>query len=215
MKKIIIISNDSFGLDIKRIIFAINANCVKLGVAEPYSLQGFIVESNTEECVRRELSPCLGEIDQWIPKEGEVFAIGIVEPHIKKEVVEKMKAKGAVFETLRAPWVLAHKDFQFPEGSIIAAQSVMDSARIGKYVILFHAMIGFDALVEEYSSIMAYANITTAHIGKRVLFYDNAVVISKTINDDAIVYPNSVVIKEVKEGTVVAGNPAKRIKERI
>ena len=158
------------------------------------------------------LSPYLGSIDEWQPSEDEIYALGIREPHHKKQAVEMLKAKGAKFETLWAPWVMAHLDFQFPEGCIIAAQSIMDSARIGNFVTLFNSMIGFDAIVEDYSSIMSYSNITTAHIGKRVYIEDNAVVIGKTINDDAVVKANSVVGKEVKAGTTVSGNPARKIK---
>ena len=212
MKNVIIICNDSFGLDIKRIVLAINDYWKQQGWGVPYKIKGYIGDEQIPDNLKKQLFPYLGNVDQWIPDENEYYAMGIVDPHKKKEAVEKLKAKGARFETLWAPWGMAHLDFPFPEGCIVAAQSVMDSAKIGKFVTLFHSMVGFDAVVDDYSSIMAYANITTAHIGECVYFGDNAVVIGKTVNNHSVVLPNSVVIKEVKEGTTVAGNPARRVK---
>ncbi len=211
MKDLIIACEDSFGLDVKRIILAINSYWEKSGWGTPYRIKGYIGKNNLSDNLKNLMSPYLGNIEEWTPAKDEYFVMGIVEPHNKKHAVEWMKAKGAQFETLRAPWVLAHLDFKFPEGCIIAAQSVMDSAQIGSFVTLYHSMVGFDAIVGDYSSVMVYANITTSHLGECVLIEDNGVVIEKRINNDAIVRANSVVVREVKAGTTVSGNPAKRI----
>lgn len=212
MKDIIIACEDSFGLDVKNIVLVINNHWEKNGWGTPYRIKGYI-GNNISDNLKNLLSPYLGSIEEWSPAEDEYFAMGIIEPHSKKNAIEKMKAKGAQFETLWAPWVMAHLDFKFPEGCIVAAQSIMDSARIGNFVTLYHSMVGFDAIVGDYSSVMAYANITTSQVGNCVLIEDNSVVIGKTINNDAVVRPNSVVVKEVKAGTIVSGNPARKVKQ--
>ncbi len=211
MKELIIVADDSFGLDIKKIILSINEywEAQKWGI--PYHIKGYILPRNSELC--HSLHPVLGCIEDWIPGEQEYYVMGIVNPQRKQKAVIRLKDKGAVFETLWAPWVMAHLDMKFPEGCIIAAQSIMDSARIGKFVTLFHSMVAFDAVVEDYASVMAYANITTAHIGEGAFIGDNSVVIGKTIQENAVVMPNSVVVKDVKAGTTVIGNPARRIKD--
>lgn len=211
MKELIIAAENAFGLDIAKIVDASNAFWKEQGWGIPYHIKGYILPKDHQACDC--LHPVLGFIEDWIPGEREYFVMGIVDPQRKQQAVQLLKDKGAVFETLWAPWVMAHLDMQFPEGCIIAAQSIMDSARIGKFVTLFHSMIGFDAVVEDFASVMAYANITTAHIGKRAFIGDNSVVIEKTVNDDAVVTPNSVVVKNVKAGTTVMGNPARRVKE--
>ena len=213
MKDIIIVCDSSFGLDVKRIILAINDYWKMHNWGIPYRIKGFIGRDDISNDLKQSLSPYLGNEENWNPTANEVFAMGIVDPHRKKETVIKMKEKGAMFETLWAPWVMAHLDFEFPEGCIIAAQSIMDSARIGRFVTLFHSMVGFDAVVEDFSSIMAYANITTAHIGECAYIGNNAVVIGNPVGSDATVCDNSVVVKEVKAGTIVSGNPARRVKQ--
>lgn len=211
MKDLIIACENSFGLDVKRIILAINLHWEKCGWGTPYRIKGYIGKNNLSDNLKNLMSPYLGNIEEWTPAKDEYFVMGIIEPHSKKKAVEWMKARGAQFETLWAPWVMVHTDFKFPEGCIIAAQSIMDSAQIGCFVTLYHSMVGFDAIVGDYSSVMVYANITTSHIGECVLIEDNGVVIGKRINNDAVVKANSVVVREVKAGIVVSGNPAKRI----
>ncbi len=212
MKKIVIICEDSFGLDIKMLIQRINAFREEQGQDAPYRIVGFLRYQPVDEELSHLLTPDLGSVEEWVPGSDECYAMGIVDPLHKKRAVELLKAKGAVFETLRAPWVIASLDFQFPEGCIAAAQSVMNSARIGSFATLFHTMIGFDAVVEEYSSVMGFANITSSHIEKCALVGDNSVVINRTVGEAATVMPNSVVVKNVKAGTTVFGNPASRVK---
>ena len=212
MKDIIIVCEDSFGLDVKRIVLAINRHWENSGWGTPYRIKGYIGKNNISDSLKSLMSPYLGSIEEWTPPEDEYCVMGIIEPHSKKKTVEEMKVKGAQFETLWAPWVMANLNFKFPEGCIIAAQSIMDSAQIGSFVTLFHSMVGFDAMVGDYSSVMAYANIATSHVGNCVLIEDNGVVIGKTINNDVVVKANSVVVREAKAGTIVSGNPARKLK---
>ena len=212
MKELIIVAENAFGLDIIKLIWAINEYWEGQKWGVPYHIRGFIVPKvcQLDWCSH----PVIGFIEDWIPTERECLVMGIVNPQRKKQAVTMLKDRGAVFETLWAPWVMAHLDLQFPEGCIIAAQSIMDSAQIGKFVTLFHSMVGFDAVVEDYASVMAFANITTAHVEEQAYIGDNSVVIGKTVHENAVVTANSVVVKDVKAGTTVMGNPARRVKEQ-
>ena len=211
MKDLIIVADGSFGLDVRKIILAVNENRKNKGQECPYRIKGFLAAGEAADI--RNLQPLLGTVEDRQPEQDEYYVMGILNPKKKEQAVRTLKDRGARFETIRAPWVMAHLDMQFPEGCVIAAQSIMDSARIGKFVTLFHSMVGFDAFVGDYASVMAYVNITTAHIGERAFIGDNSVVIRKTVNDDAVVMPGSVVVKDVKAGTTVMGNPARRVKE--
>ena len=213
MRDLIIVCEDFFGLDVKNIAMSMNDYGRSAGMGDFYHIKGFIVPKDARKDVQERLQPILGTIEDWNLVEDVCFAMGIVQPQNKQSAVEHLKSKGARFVTLWAPWVMAHLDMKFPEGCIIAAQSIMDSAKIGKFVTLFYSMVGFDANVEAFSSVMAFSNITTSHVGERAFIGDNTVVIGSSIGDDAVVMPGSVVVKNVKPGQTVFGNPAKRIKK--
>lgn len=213
MRNLIIVCNDSFGLDVKKLVIEINKNRKENYSGELYRIKGFLGTDGISDDLKILCSPYLGSVSEYYPEEEDCFAISIVSPKKKREIVDLLKSRKAHFETLRAPWVMAHLDFVFPEGCIIGAQSIMDSAIIGAFTTLYHSMIGFDATVEEYSSIMAYANITTSHIGKNVLIGENSVIMRAQIGDGAVILPNSVVVKNVKPETIVGGNPARRLRE--
>lgn len=213
MKNLVIVCDSAFGLDVKKIALLSSKFWKEHYDCDIYTIKGFIGADTVGKPLQDLLIPYMGPIDEYSPVQNDYFVMAIVDPVKKKETVKRLKAKGAIFETLWAPWVMAHLDSTFPEGCIIAAQSVMDSARIGKFVTLFHSMVGFDADVGDYSSVMAYANITSAHIGECVYIKDNSVILCHEVCDEAVIEPNSVVVKTVKKKSTVSGNPARKIKK--
>ena len=213
IKNLVFACDSAFGLDAKKIALMEHDFWKKNYNCEIYAIKGFIGTEAVDEELQGLLSPYLGPIEAYCPEKDDYIVMAVLDPVRKKAAVEELRAKGALFETIWAPWVMAHLDFSFPEGCIIAAQSVMDSAKIGKFVTLFYSMVGFDAVVDDYSSVMAYANITSSHIGKCVHIKNNSVVLDSEVGDGAIVEPNSVVVRNVKSGSIVAGNPARRIKK--
>ena len=72
-------------------------------------------------------------------------------------------------------------------------------------------MIGGHAVIGDYSTTLGFANIPNAKIGKRVYIGSHAVVLGSSVGDDAEVCVGSIVIRKVKAGTKVFGNPAKRV----
>ena len=72
------------------------------------------------------------------------------------------------------------------------------------------------ASVGDYSSIMAFANVTTAKIGEGVYIAPNAAVMEHiTVDSGACIYPNSIVVKSVKKDMHVMGVPARKVKEKL
>ena len=73
-------------------------------------------------------------------------------------------------------------------------------------------MIGQDSIIDDYSTTTGYTNIASAHIGKRVFVGSHAVILNgKKVGDDAFVCAGSIVFSNIKAGTKVFGNPAKKI----
>lgn len=155
--------------------------------------------------------PIIGTIKEWVPSENEVFALGVSNPKTKEIIVNKMKSKGARFETLIAPHSRVIETTIIGEGCIISG-SIGDCVKIGDFVNIMGSMIGQDSVIEDYSTTTGYTNIASAHLGKRVFVGSHAVVLhGKKVGDDAFICAGSIVFNNVKAGTKVFGNPAKRM----
>ena len=213
-KKLLIICEDLFALDIKMIVDSIEKYWKEMNWILPYHFYGYVCTQQSETKLSRILSPIVGTAETFYPKPNETFAMGIVNPQNKKKYAEIFKERGASFETLWAPWVLAPLSMSFGEGSIIAADSIIKSATIKSFVTLYHSMIGYRSVIDDYASVMGYANTTSAHIGEGAYIGANSAIMEDLyVGENAYVSPGSMVVRNVKSEIKVMGLPARRIKE--
>ena len=155
--------------------------------------------------------PIIGTIKDWVPSDNEVFALGVSNPKTKEVIVGIMKAKGAKFETLIAPHSRVIETSTIGEGSIISG-SIGDCVKIGNFVNVMGSMIGQDSEIGDFSTTTGYTNIASAKLGKRVFVGSHAVVLNgKKVGDDAFICAGSICFSNVKAGTKVFGNPAKKM----
>lgn len=155
--------------------------------------------------------PIIGTIKDWTPSDNEVFALGVSNPKTKEAIVEMMKTKGAKFETLIAPHSRIIETTTIGEGCIISG-SIGDCVKIGNFVNVMGSMIGQDSTIGDYSTTTGFTNVASAHLGKRVFCGSHSVILhGKKVGDDAFVCAGSIVFSNVKSGTKVFGNPAKRM----
>ena len=202
MKDLIIVCAGGFGREVYYMAKSIGKWNIKGFIDDnPHALDGVNIAL-----------PIIGTIKDWMPSENEVFALGVSNPKTKEAIIKIMKAKGAMFETLIAPHSRIIETTTIGEGCIISG-SVGDCVKIGNFVNIMGSMIGQDSTIEDYSTTTGYTNIVCAHLGKRVFVGSHAVVLNgKKVGDDAIVCAGSICFSNVKAGTKVFGNPAKRMK---
>jgi sugar O-acyltransferase (sialic acid O-acetyltransferase NeuD family) len=207
MKDIIIVGAGGFGREAVDLISAINK-------VEPiWNIKGFIDDNlNALEKARFPYS-VIGSIKGWQPASDETFVIGIASPKVKEAVVTMLKERGAVFATLIHPFANVSEWARIGEGCVVNGHaSIGDGAVIGNYVHIAGSMIGQDSIIGDFSTTTGYTNIASARLGKRVMAGSHAVVLHGIkVGDDAIIGAGSVVVKNVKAGTTVFGNPAKKI----
>ncbi|MBR6438131.1 MAG: sugar O-acyltransferase [Bacteroidales bacterium] len=155
--------------------------------------------------------PIIGTIKDWVPSENEVFALGVSAPKTKEVIVNIMKAKGAMFETLISPRSHIIETATMGEGCIVSG-TLGDCVKLGNFVNIMGSMIGQDSIIDDYSTTTGYTNIAAAHLGKRVFAGSHSAVLNGlTVGDDAYICAGSIVFTKVKAGTKVFGNPAKRM----
>ena len=208
MKDLIIVGAGGFGREALFIVKTINK------IKPQWNIRGFINDiPDALDGVKCSHS-IIGTIKDWEPKENEVFVMGISSPIGKEKVAGALKAKGAKVVTLIHPAAIISDEAVLGEGCVIGARSTVGGgATIGDFVNIAGSMIGQDAIIGDYSTTTGFANITNAILGKRVFVGSHAVILNKLrVGDDAFVCAGSIVFNNIKAGTKVFGNPAKRMK---
>ncbi len=208
MKELIIVGASGFGREMVKYIEDINAK------KPTWYLKGFI-DDNLRAL---EGYPCdydvIGTIKDWEPSQGEEFVCALAFPDVKKKVVELLKAKGAKFATLIHPSVMLHSYCSIGEGVVITPNSVISAnASVGDFVSVLGSSVAHDACVGNWSTLSGKCALNGhVQVGEGVYMGCGVLVApSKKIGDHATVGIGSVVISNVKPGTKVFGNPAKKL----
>lgn len=208
MKDLIIVGASGFGREMVKYIEDINKE------KPTWKLKGFIDDN------RNALDSCscdyqvLGSIADWEPADGEEFVCALAFPEVKKKVVELLKGKGAKFATLIHPSALIHSHCAIGEGVVITPNSVISAnATVGDFVSILGSSVAHDASVGEWSTLSGKCALNGHVQCGRMVYMGCGVLVapSKRIGDGATVGIGSVVISNVKAGTTVYGNPAKKM----
>ena len=208
MKELIIVGASGFGREMVKYIKDINKQ------KPTWELKGFI-DDNLNAL---DGYPCdykvIGTIQDWQPAENEEFVCALAFPAVKKKVVELLKGKGAKFVTLIHPSAMLHTYCSIGEGVVITPNSVISAnATVGDFASILGSSVAHDASVGEWSTLSGKCALN-GHVqcGKMVYMGCGVLVApSKKIGDGATVGIGSIVISNVKAGTTVFGNPAKKM----
>jgi len=108
---------------------------------------------------------------------------------------------------------MIYETAEIGEGCVIGGMSnIGDCAEIGSFVNVAGSIVGQDSVIGDFSTTTAFVNIASASIGKRVFIGSQAVILhGKKVGDDAFVCAGSIVVSNVKSGSKVFGNPAKKM----
>ena len=188
----------------------------RLNADNRWNIRGFLDDNrNALDGVRCDL-PIVGGISDWVVDEGQVFAMGISNPHTKHVVSDLLLAKGAKFETIVSPDVIMGDYVEIGEGSVVMTPyNVESGAHIGRFVTMLGSTISLDGWVDNYSTTTGFANLTYARIGKEVYVGSNSVILHNvTVGDGAYIGVGSIVLRDVPPYTKVFGNPA-RVVEKL
>jgi acetyltransferase-like isoleucine patch superfamily enzyme len=205
MKNIIIIGTGAVAAELTSYIEDNNLIC-----SEKINLVGYLeYDYNIELYYKKyELTkPILGNIDDFVPEDGQEFLIGFANINFKKIIIDKLVSKKAIISN-------------FIHHSAIVA----NTSKIGKGNIIYpHCIIGPKAIIGDYNNITSYSFIShdcilgnnnflsTAGLAGRVEVGDNnffgirstvipsikignnntiqaGMVIDKNINDDSTVF---------------------------
>lgn len=212
MKRIIIVGAGSVANEIYAELRVINQQEIEKGNEAKYDVIGFL-DDNPDALLKYPHidKPLLGKITNWTPIDENVsYVLGIAAPKVKEKIVNDFKLKGCRFETIIASHAVIMPNVEIGEGSFVFSYYTSCGARIGNYVHVMGSSIG-EAVIGDFSTTLGFANIANGKLGKRVYVCSHATILDAVVEDDAFVAVGSVVMRRVKAGTKVFGNPAKKV----
>ena len=193
-----------------RSFFDIAINCI--GYMVEFRIKGFLDDNIHQLDTFENYPPVLGTIVDYIPEMDDVFTCSIGNVATKKNCCSKIIHKGGKFITLVSKNAVVGKNAKIGEGAIIAPYAILGTdCLIGKNVLVqSFAVIGHDVCVGNWTRVDTHVTcVGGVVIGEEVTLHTNAVINHNVVVENgACVGAGSFVIKRVKLGTTVYGNPA-------
>ena len=159
--------------------------------------------------------PILGSPDSFEPRPGDglVLAIGI--RGVRRQVAERLAARGARFLTLVHPTAIVADTAAIGAGTVICPYGVVsDAVRLGRFVLVnYHASLGHDAEAGDFAVLSPYATLGGgARIDADVFLGLHASLApGVSVGARSKVSANSVVLKDSPVGSLVFGVPGRLV----
>lgn len=210
MMQLIIIGAGGMG----REVFHLATECT--GYKKQYTIKGFLDDNlHALDDFKFPYPPVMGTISDYQVQDDDIFVCSIGDVHTKVRIVEQIEAKGGRFISLIHPDVQINKTAQLGKG-ILAFHHVHvgSEAIVGNHVMLqSYCGIGHDVIIGDYTRVDPKVSVVGGvKVGNRVTLHSMCIINHRvSVGDDAVVGALSFVIRKVKPGITVLGNPAKEI----
>ncbi|MFL3005357.1 MAG: acetyltransferase [Candidatus Neomarinimicrobiota bacterium] len=141
------------------------------------------------------------------------FVVANGEPHNRKKILDRLNQFELKLETLIDPSAIISSSAKIGKGTIVCQYSTITSlAKIEDNVVCnIGSIIGHDVVIGNHSNISSYSVIGgKTKIGSRVFLGSGSILKEKIkIGNDVIISMGSVVYKDIEDGLIVVGNPAR------
>ena len=208
MKNLIIIAAGGMG----RTLYDMSRE--SMGYGDEFVIKGFIDDNLQALDGFVNYPPVLDKISTYIPQENDVFVCSIGGA-VRKKCMEELINRGAQFINLIHRTARIGTNVQLGVGNIVGAYtSIGADAKIGSYnLIQSYTVVGHDVRMGDWNRIDTHVTcVGGTIIGNETDIYTSSVLNRGVVVEDrAHVGACSFVIRRVKEGTTVIGNPAKKL----
>lgn len=207
MKHLLIVGARGWG----REVYDIAQACIAAG--QNISVKGFLDDKSDALHNYPNYPPIISSLEDYTPQPDDIFICALGDVSYKKKYTEIILQKGGEMATLIHPTAILGNNCHIGHGCVVGAYAnISCDTIIGNNVTFsIKAGMGHDSSIGDYSHIGGLTNISGfVSIGKNVTIHPCCNIIPhKIIGDNSIVGTGSVVIRNVKAGTTVFGNPAK------
>ena len=185
-----------------------------IGYGTEYEIKGFIDDNLSALDGFENYPAMLGTISSYVPKKDEVFVCSIGGA-ARRKCMEEIISSGGSFLTMIHQTARIGTNVKIGEGTVIGAFTTIGAdAKVGKYnLIQSYTVIGHDSRIGNWNRIDTHVTLVGGTIVEDEADIHTGAMISHnvTVESQSRVAACSFVIRRVKSGTTVMGNPAKRL----
>ena len=208
MKQLIIIGAGGMG----RTFYDIARESI--GYLTDYVIKGFIDDNTMALDGFDNYPPLLGTISDYIPQADEMFVCSIGGA-ARRKCMEEIIARGGSFMTMVHKTARLGTNVVIGEGTVIGAYTTIGAdAQVGRYnLIQSYTVVGHDSRIGDWNRIDTHVTLVGGTIVEdEVDIHTNAMINHRVVvESNSRVAACSFVIRRVKSGTTVIGNPAKKL----
>jgi sugar O-acyltransferase (sialic acid O-acetyltransferase NeuD family) len=184
--------------------------------AETWETIVFIDDDVKEPVVNQARVYTFDAFNEVFPAGVAKIAIAVGEPQVRRILREKVASKGYALQSLIHPTAFIGAETRIGEGAVIQFGSFVScNVTIGKNALLqANAVVGHDCVVGNDSVISIFASVMgSCVIGERAYIGVGCPVKeAASVGNDAIVGMGSVVLRDIPDGVIALGNPARVMK---
>lgn len=179
-------------------------------------VKGFLdSKADAFEGLRGNYPPIISSPEEYEIQDNDVFFIAMGDPKWRKHYAEIIAQKGGKFHTIISRNAYVIPSAVIKEGAYIAGWSIIsDNVVVGPHSVVHgFCTLGHDVQIGDYATLEAYCFLGGyAEVGScSVMHVRSTLIRHKRIGNNVSVGASSVVMRNVKDGLHVFGNPAKKI----
>lgn len=180
-----------------------------------FDIKGFLDDKQDALAEYDNYPPIMGAVETYVIQPNDVFICALGDVKWKKHYVSIILEKGGEFMNVIHPSAHIGGNVRIGTGCVVGYMSQIDcDVTIGNFVnIQTNVVVGHDTNVGSWSILDCFSFTGGfSYVGESVTLHTRSTVLPKlTVGKNAIVNAGSVVIRNVKENTIVMGNPAKEM----
>ena len=185
-----------------------------VGYGNSFVVKGFIDDNLNALDGFENYPPIIGTIKDYQPQEGDVF-VSSIGGASRRPCMEEIIRRGGMFIELIHQTARVYQNVKLGKGNFIGAYTVIgNDAVIGDYnMIQSYTVIGHDVRIGNWNRIDTHVTCVGGIVIEDETNIHTSAVINHgvTVGSGAHVGALSFVIRKVKPGTTVCGNPAKKL----